>query len=55
MARLSGLTLTGSISVLLKAQKMGYAVTIEQAIERMRQHGIWLSAEVIKFALQALH
>ena len=55
VARLSGLTLTGSIGVLLKAQKMGYAVSIEQAIERMRQHGIWLSAEVIKFALQALH
>ena len=55
VARLSGLTLTGSIGVLLKAQKLGYAVSMEQATERMRQHGIWLSAEVIKFALQTLH
>ena len=56
---------TGSLDVLqflykrvvvpLEVQKMGYTISIEQAIERMRQHGIWLSSEVIKFALQALH
>ena len=55
VARLSGLTLTGSIGVLLKAKQLGYDVSMQQAIERMRQHGIWLSAEVIRFALQELH
>jgi predicted nucleic acid-binding protein len=51
VARLSGLTLTGSIGVLIKARKQGYAVSISQAIDRMREHGIWLSAEVVRYAL----
>lgn len=55
VARLSGLTLTGSIGVLLKAQKLGYAVSMEQAVARVRQHGIWLSEAVIRFALQTVH
>lgn len=55
VARLCGLTLTGSIGVLLKAQKLGYAVSMEHAITRMRQHGIWLSDEVVRFALQPVH
>lgn len=55
VARLSGLTLTGSIGILLKAKKLGYEVSMEQAVARMRQHGIWLSAEVIRFAMQELH
>ena len=55
VARLSGLTLTGSIGVLLKAQKLGYSVSMEQAISRMRQHGIWLGDEEIRFALQPVH
>ena len=55
VARLSGLTLTGSIGVLLKAKKLGYELSMEEAVNRMRQHGIWLSDEVVKFALQGLH
>ena len=55
VARLSGLTLTGSIGVLLKAKKLGYELSMEEAVDRMRQHGIWLSDEVVKFALQGLH
>ncbi len=51
VARLSGLTLTGSIGVLIKARNQGYAVSIPQAIARMREHGIWLSAEVVRYAL----
>jgi predicted nucleic acid-binding protein len=51
VARLSGLTLTGSIGVLIKARQQGYPVSIPQAIERMREHGIWLSDEVVRFAL----
>jgi predicted nucleic acid-binding protein len=55
VARLSGLTLTGSIGVLLKAKQQGYEVSMPQAVARMREHGIWLSAEVIRFAMQELH
>jgi predicted nucleic acid-binding protein len=55
VARLSDLSLTGSIGVLLKAKQLGYEVSMAQAVSRMREHGIWLSAEVIRFALQELH
>lgn len=51
IARLSGLTLTGSIGVLIKACQQGYPVSIPQAINHMREHGIWLSDEVVRFAL----
>lgn len=51
VARMSGLTLTGSIGVLIKAQRQGYAVSIPQVLDRMREHGIWLSEEVVRFAL----
>ncbi|MDP2370112.1 DUF3368 domain-containing protein [Rhodoferax sp.] len=55
VARLSGLTLTGSIGILLKAKQTGYPVSVEQAVERMREHGIWLSEPVIAFALGKNH
>lgn len=51
VARLSGLKLTGSIGVLIKAKQQGYAVSIPKALDRMREHGIWLSDEVARFAL----
>jgi predicted nucleic acid-binding protein len=51
VARLSGLTLTGSIGILIKARRQGYPVSIPDVIKRMREHGIWLSDEVVRFAL----
>jgi predicted nucleic acid-binding protein len=51
VARLSNLSVTGSIGVLLKAKSMGYPVSVPDAIRRMREHGIWLSQDVIRFAL----
>ena len=51
-ARLSGLTLTGSLGILLKAQKQGYPILMTEAIRRMRQRGIWLSDKVVDFALR---
>jgi predicted nucleic acid-binding protein len=51
VARLSGLSLTGSIGILLRAKQEGYPVTIRQAIERMLNRGIRLSESVINFAL----
>lgn len=51
VARLCGLTITGSIGVLIKARNQGHPVCIPEAIAGMRAHGIWLSAEVERFAL----
>lgn len=51
VARLSNLSVTGSIGVLLKAKSIGYPVSIPDAINRMRERGIWLSKDVIDFAL----
>jgi predicted nucleic acid-binding protein len=48
---MSGLTLTGSIGVLIKAKRRGYAISIPQVLDRMREHGIWLSEDVVRFAL----
>ena len=35
-ARLSGLSLTGSIGILLKAKSLGFPVSIAEAVQRMR-------------------
>lgn len=45
---------TGSLEVLralLKAKSMGYSISIPEAINRMHERGVWLSQEVIRFAL----
>jgi predicted nucleic acid-binding protein len=52
IARLSGLNLTGSIGILLKARSLGYPLSIPEALARMRSRGIWLSQSVIRFALE---
>jgi predicted nucleic acid-binding protein len=52
IARLSNLSITGSIGILLKAKSIGYPVSIPEAIDRMRERGIWLSQSVIRFALE---
>lgn len=51
IARLCNLRLTGSVGILLKARNQGFAVDIPQALDRMRRQGIWLSDQVVKFAL----
>ncbi len=51
IARLCELQLTGSIGILLKAKKLGYEISIPDALQRMRQQGIWLSDRVVQFAL----
>jgi predicted nucleic acid-binding protein len=52
IARLSGLSLTGSIGILLRAKKEGYPLSIRKAIHQMKDKGIWLSERVIIFALE---
>ena len=51
MARLHGLTVTGSIGVLLRAWRTGYNISMRDALDRMRNRGIWLSDRVVNFAL----
>jgi predicted nucleic acid-binding protein len=52
IARLSGVCVTGSIGILLRANREGYPVSMQQAIKRMKNQGVRLSDTVIAFALQ---
>jgi len=52
IARLSKLSITGSIGILLKAKSVGYHLSIPDALNRMRARGIWLSEGVVRFALE---
>lgn len=52
IARLSKLSLTGSIGIMLKTKAMGYPLSIPEALNRMRARGIWLSEGVVRFALE---
>lgn len=53
IARMSGLTLTGSIGVLIKAKRLGFPVVVRDGMTRMREHGIWLSETVFAAALSS--
>jgi len=52
IAKLSGLTVTGSIGVMLRAKKEGMDLSLHDAILNMKTRGIWLSEKVINFALR---
>ncbi len=52
VARLNGLTVTGSVGILVKAHQQGYAISLADAIRRMREHGIWLADGVVCFAME---
>lgn len=51
VARLSGLHVTGSIGILLRALLEGYTFSMQHVIERMQKQGVWLSERVVTFAL----
>lgn len=51
VARLNGLSVTGSVGILLRARREGYSFSMREAIDRMKERGIWLSERVITFAL----
>jgi predicted nucleic acid-binding protein len=55
VARLCGLELTGTIGVLIKAQRSGFPLSMPDAVQRMREKGIWLSDKVVQFALAQGH
>lgn len=50
-ARLCALSLTGSLGVMLKAHQLGFPVDLPQAIDNMRQHGIWLIPVLVEAVL----
>jgi predicted nucleic acid-binding protein len=52
IARLSGLSVTGSIGILLRAKREGYHLSIKTAIQEMLNHNICLSQTIIDFALK---
>jgi len=52
IAKLNNLSLTGSIGILIKAKNLGYIPTIEKAISEMKQKGIYLSDNIVDFALR---
>ena len=51
IARLSGLVVTGSMGVLLRAKREGCLFSIRDAIWSMREKGVWLNERVARFAL----
>lgn len=52
VARTCGLSVTGSLGILVKAKAMGYPLSIHTAILRMRVQGIWLTNEVAAEAIR---
>ncbi len=51
VAALNGLRVTGSLGVLLRAQRLGRSIPLRAALERMRAHGVWVSDRVASAAL----
>jgi len=52
IARLSGLSLTGSLGILLRAKQEGYPLSVYEAIHSMKKRGIWLSEGLVSAALR---
>ena len=52
IARLNGLTLTGSLGIMIRAQKERYSIILREAINQMQAQGIRLSDRIIIFVLE---
>ncbi len=53
VARLSGLSLTGSLGIIISAKRNGnISLPLRNIINRMQTQGIYLSEKIISFALQ---
>ncbi len=52
VAKLNNLSLTGSIGILIKAKNKGYITSMKNAIYKMKNKGIYLSENIIEFALK---
>jgi predicted nucleic acid-binding protein len=51
IARLQGLTYTGTLGVLVKAKQMGLIPSVKQLIEMLRQEGMWITDAVVQTVL----
>ena len=51
IARLHNLKLTGSVGILVRAKNEGFSFSMREAIQKMKQNGVWLSDVVVEFAL----
>ncbi len=51
IARLSNLSLTGSLGVLLRARREGQVGSLHSIMVKMKDHGIWISDRVINNVL----
>ena len=51
VARIHGLQVTGSLAILLKAKQHGMIPNLTDCIARMRDHGIWISSELVTASL----
>jgi len=49
-AKLSGLLVTGSIGILLRAKREGKLGSLREALDKMRANGVWLSESLVKLA-----
>lgn len=52
IGRLHGLSVTGSLGILIQAKRQGSPIMLRPSIARMRQQGIWLSEMLEKECLQ---
>ncbi len=52
IARLNGLSVTGTIGILLRAKKEGFPLSLNEAIKRMQNEGVRLCQNVIEFAIK---
>lgn len=51
-AKFLGLSVTGTIGVLLKAKRLGYIDAVAPLLEKMRENGFYVSEEVMSLALE---
>jgi predicted nucleic acid-binding protein len=49
IARLNGLSVTGSIGILAKARQHGFVLEVDATLARLRGHGIWIGRDVEQF------
>ena len=52
VARVSGLRVTGTLGILIRAKREGVPVLLSEAIQSMRNKGIWLSRSLEASALR---
>ncbi len=52
IARLSNLQVTGSIGILIRAKREGLLLSVNNALRKMEQKGIWISDRIKTIALR---